>query len=87
MKSVWTSAQTPSARTDAPIHVLEGAVDQSTPAARKTSAQAQCQTAASAVPEAHAGRRYERRSPAMALGLTDHVWSWDEFLRLPVSNG
>jgi len=39
------------------------------------------------VPEAHAGRRYERRSPAMALGLTDHVWSWDEFLRLPVSNG
>ena len=26
------------------------------------------------------GRRYERRSPAMAIGLTDHVWSWAEFL-------
>jgi hypothetical protein len=30
------------------------------------------------------GRRYERRSPAMALALTDHVWAWEEFLRLPV---
>jgi IS1 family transposase len=30
------------------------------------------------------GRRYGRRSPAMALGLTDHLWSWEEFLRLPV---
>ena len=26
------------------------------------------------------GRRYRRRSPAMAIGLTDHVWSWEEFL-------
>jgi hypothetical protein len=26
------------------------------------------------------GRRYERRSPAMDIGLTDHVWSWAEFL-------
>jgi hypothetical protein len=26
------------------------------------------------------GRRYERRSPAMAAGLTDHIWSWNEFL-------
>jgi hypothetical protein len=26
------------------------------------------------------GRRYERRSPAMAIGLADHVWSWAEFL-------
>ena len=26
------------------------------------------------LPEPHLGRRYERRSPAMALGLTDHVW-------------
>jgi hypothetical protein len=26
------------------------------------------------------GRRYIRRSPAMAIGLTDHVWSWIEFL-------
>jgi IS1 family transposase len=30
------------------------------------------------------GRRYERRTPAMALGLTDHLWTWEEFLRLPV---
>lgn len=26
------------------------------------------------------GRRYIRRSPAMAIGLTDHIWSWEEFL-------
>jgi len=26
------------------------------------------------------GRRYRRRSPAMAIGLTDHIWSWEEFL-------
>jgi hypothetical protein len=26
------------------------------------------------------GRRYRRRSPAMTIGLTDHVWSWEEFL-------
>ncbi len=25
-------------------------------------------------------RRYERRTPAMAIGLTDHRWSWREFL-------
>jgi hypothetical protein len=31
--------------------------------------------------EPHDGRRYERRTPAMALGLTDHPWSWEEFLR------
>jgi IS1 family transposase len=31
------------------------------------------------------GRRYLRRSPAMALGLADHVWSWEDFLRLPVT--
>ena len=30
------------------------------------------------------GRRYDRRTPAMALGLPDHLWSWEEFLRLPV---
>jgi len=30
--------------------------------------------------EGLAGRRYLRRSPAMAVGLTDHVWSWEEFL-------
>ena len=26
------------------------------------------------------GRRYRRRSPAMAIGLAEHVWSWTEFL-------
>jgi IS1 family transposase len=30
------------------------------------------------------GRRYERRSPAMALGLSEHLWSWEELLRLPI---
>jgi IS1 family transposase len=34
--------------------------------------------------EPEEGRRYERRSPAMALGLTDHLWTWEEFLRLPI---
>lgn len=29
------------------------------------------------------GRHYRRRSPAMAIGLTDHVWSWTEFLTHP----
>jgi IS1 family transposase len=29
------------------------------------------------------GRRYDRRTPAMALHLTDHVWSWREFLTTP----
>jgi hypothetical protein len=28
------------------------------------------------------GQLYRRRSPAMALGLTDHVWAWEEFLSL-----
>jgi len=26
------------------------------------------------------GRRYRRRTPAMVIGLADHVWSWEEFL-------
>ena len=30
------------------------------------------------------GRRYQQRSPAMAMGLTDHIWSWEEFLTHPV---
>jgi hypothetical protein len=29
-------------------------------------------------------RRYARRTPAMALGLTDHGWTWREFLTTPV---
>jgi hypothetical protein len=32
---------------------------------------------------AEPGRRYERRTPAMALGLTDHVWAGTEFLATP----
>ncbi len=35
-------------------------------------------------PSATPGRRYDRRSPAMALGLTDHVWSWQELFSLPI---
>jgi len=30
-----------------------------------------------------AGRRYHQRTPAMALRLTDHVWTWCEFLMTP----
>jgi len=26
------------------------------------------------------GHRYRKRTPAMAIGLTDHPWRWDEFL-------
>ena len=29
-------------------------------------------------------RRYHQRSPAMALGLTDHLWSFQELLTSPV---
>jgi IS1 family transposase len=36
------------------------------------------------LPEPIDGLRYERRSPAMALGLADHLWSWEEFLHLSV---
>ena len=25
-------------------------------------------------------RRYRQRTPAMVLGLSEHVWSWTEFL-------
>ena len=31
-------------------------------------------------PDLQAGRYYRKRSPAMALGLTDRIWSWTEFL-------
>jgi hypothetical protein len=31
-------------------------------------------------PSTTAGQRYERRTPAMEVGLTDHHWSWPEFL-------
>lgn len=29
-------------------------------------------------------RRYAQRTPAMALGLSDHPWTWPEFLTTPV---
>ena len=29
------------------------------------------------------GRRYEQRTPAMALGLPPHRWTWTEFLATP----
>ena len=35
-------------------------------------------------PTSGPGRRYERRTPAMALGLADHPWTWPEFLRMHV---
>jgi IS1 family transposase len=28
------------------------------------------------------GRRHDQRTPAMAIGLTDHVWTWTEFLTM-----
>lgn len=36
-----------------------------------------------AEPDPSTGRSYRRRSPAMALGLTEHLWSWTEFLSQP----
>jgi hypothetical protein len=32
------------------------------------------------LPAPQEGRRYQQRTPAMALHLTDHPWSWQEFL-------
>jgi hypothetical protein len=31
-----------------------------------------------------AERRYRQRSPALAAELTDHIWTWEEFLAHPV---
>jgi hypothetical protein len=39
-----------------------------------------------AVPDA-AGRRYRRETPAMRQGLTDHPWTFIEFLTRPVYHG
>ena len=38
-------------------------------------------------PAADGGWRFRRRSPAIALGLAGHIWSWEEFLTrsVPVS--
>jgi IS1 family transposase len=38
-----------------------------------------------AEPSSHC--RYDRRTPAMALGLADHAWSLTEFLTQPVRHG
>jgi IS1 family transposase len=37
-----------------------------------------------ALPPSVAGRRYEPRTPAMALGLAGRPWCWEEFFRFPV---
>ena len=36
------------------------------------------------LPEPIDGRRYRRRTPAMAIGLADHPWTMHEFLTRPV---
>jgi hypothetical protein len=32
------------------------------------------------LPEPVNGRRYDQRTPAMAIGLTDHAWTWTEVM-------
>lgn len=32
------------------------------------------------------GRRYVQRSPAIAMGLADHIWTWEEFLTFRVNH-
>jgi hypothetical protein len=36
------------------------------------------------LPDPQNGRRYDQRTPAMALHLTDHPWTWQEFFRFRV---
>jgi hypothetical protein len=36
------------------------------------------------VPRVEGRQRYAQRTPAMALGLADHPWSWTEFLTMHV---
>lgn len=43
-----------------------------------------CSHPALRVAGAVAGRRFTPRTPAMALGLADHCWTWREFLTTPV---
>jgi hypothetical protein len=33
-------------------------------------------------PDLPNGHKYRKRSPAQAIGLTDHIWGWTEFLTL-----
>ena len=35
-------------------------------------------------PSAPGARRYQHRSPAMAIGRANHIWTWEEFLTQPV---
>lgn len=39
------------------------------------------------LPEAapSSGRRYQQRTPAIAIRVADHLWSWEEFLSHPIS--
>jgi hypothetical protein len=39
-------------------------------------------------PSERPDRRYDPRTPAMALGLTEHRWTWSEFLtaRVPITS-
>jgi hypothetical protein len=32
------------------------------------------------LPQPVKGRRYDQRTPAMAIGLTDHAWTWCELM-------
>jgi hypothetical protein len=36
------------------------------------------------VPRTDQRQRYAPRTPAMALGLTDHIWTWTEFLTMHI---
>lgn len=36
------------------------------------------------VPRTDQHQRYAPRTPAMALGLTDHSWTWTEFLTMHI---
>jgi IS1 family transposase len=36
------------------------------------------------LPQPVDGHRYEQRTPAMVIGLTDHTWNWAEFLKMSV---
>ena len=35
-------------------------------------------------PIALGARRYQHRSPAMAIALADHIWTWEELLTRPI---
>lgn len=36
-------------------------------------------------PDPATGRRYHRYTPAMTISLTDHLWTWEEFLSHPIN--